>query len=380
MNIDLTEEQKMIQDMVRDFAEKEVRPVAAELDETGEFPYELIKKCAELNLMGVSVPEKWGGGGMDTISYCIAIEEVSRYCASTGVILSVNNSLVCDPLIDFATDEQKEKWLKPLAEGKKIGCFALTEPEAGSDAARQRSTVVEDGDHYVLNGRKVFITNGEAADTTIAFMMQDKDKGVKGITAFIIDKETPGYSIGQKYKKLGINASGAAEIVLENCRIPKDQLLGKEGEGFKIAMKTLDGGRIGIAAQAVGIGRAVLDDSIRYSSEREQFGKPIGNFQAISWMLADMATEVDAARLLTHRAAYVKDQGKRYSKEAAMAKLYASEAAMKAATKGIQIYGGYGYMKEFPMERYFRDANIPEIYEGTSEIQRLVIAGNVLRG
>jgi len=379
MNIDLTEEQKMLRDMVREFAEKEVRPIAAQLDETGQFPYELIKKCADLNLMGVSVPEKWGGGEMDTISYCIAIEEISRCCASTGVILSVNNSLVCDPLIEFGTDEQKEKWLRPLAEGKKIGCFALTEPEAGSDAARQRSSAVLDGDHYVLNGVKIFITNGEAADTTIAFMMQDKSKGVKGITAFIIDKETPGYSIGQKYKKLGINASGAAEILLENCRIPKDQLLGKEGEGFKIAMKTLDGGRIGIASQAVGIGQAVLDDSIKYSKEREQFGKPIGKFQAISWMLADMATEIEAARLLTYRAAFVKDQGKRYSKEAAMAKLYASEAAMKAATKGIQIFGGYGYMKEFPMERYFRDAKITEIYEGTSEIQRLVIAGNVLR-
>jgi len=379
MNIDLTEEQKMLRDMVREFAEKEVRPIAAQLDETGQFPYELIKKCADLNLMGVSVPEKWGGGEMDTISYCIAIEEISRCCASTGVILSVNNSLVCDPLIEFGTDEQKEKWLKPLAEGKKIGCFALTEPEAGSDAARQRSSAVLDGDHYVLNGVKIFITNGEAADTTIAFMMQDKSKGVKGITAFIVDKDTPGYSIGQKYKKLGINASGAAEILLENCRIPKDQLLGKEGEGFKIAMKTLDGGRIGIASQAVGIGQAVLDDSIKYSKEREQFGKPIGKFQAISWMLADMATEIEAARLLTYRAAFVKDQGKRYSKEAAMAKLYASEAAMKAATKGIQIFGGYGYMKEFPMERYFRDAKITEIYEGTSEIQRLVIAGNVLR-
>jgi butyryl-CoA dehydrogenase len=330
--------------------------------------------------MGVGVPEKWGGGGMDTISYCIAIEEISRCCASTGVILSVNNSLVCDPLIDFATDEQKERWLKPLAQGEKIGCFALTEPEAGSDAARQKSSAVLDGDHYVLNGIKTFITNGEAADTIIAFMMQDKSKGVKGITAFIVDKDTPGYSIGQKYKKLGINASGAAELIFENCRIPADQRLGKEGEGFKIAMKTLDGGRIGIAAQAVGIGQAVLNDSLKYANEREQFGKPIGSFQAISWMLADMATEIDAARLLTYRAAFVKDQGKRYSKEAAMAKLYASEAAMKAATKGIQIYGGYGYMKEFPMERYFRDAKITEIYEGTSEIQRLVIAGNVLRG
>jgi butyryl-CoA dehydrogenase len=380
MNIDMTDEQKMIQTMVREFAEKEVRPIAAELDATGKFPYELVKKCAELNLMGVSVPEEWGGGGMDTISYCIAIEEISKCCASTGVILSVNNSLVCDPLIAFATEEQKEKWLKPLAQGDKIGCYALTEPEAGSDAARQRSSAVLDGDHYVLNGRKTFITNGEAADTIIAFMMQDKSKGVKGITAFIIAKETPGFSVGQVYKKLGINASGAAELVFEDCRIPVGQRLGKEGEGFKIAMMTLDGGRIGIAAQAVGIGQAVLDDSLRYSKEREQFGKPIGSFQAISWMLADMATEIDAARLLTHRAAYVKDSGKRYSKEAAMAKLYASEAAMKAATKGIQIYGGYGYMKEFPMERYFRDAKITEIYEGTSEIQRLVIAGNVLRG
>ncbi len=363
MKIDLTEEQLMMQTMVREFADNEVAPRAAKLDESGEFPYDLVKKCAELNLMGVGVPEEWGGGGMDTISYCIAIEEISRCCASTGVILSVNNSLVCDPLIDFATDQQKERWLKPLAQGDRIGCFALTEPEAGSDAARQRSTAVLDGDHYVLNGRKTFITNGEAADTIIAFLMQDKSKGVKGITAFIVDRDTPGYSVGQKYKKLGINASGAAELIFEDCRIPVDQRLGKEGEGFKIAMKTLDGGRIGIAAQAVGIGQAVLNDSLKYANEREQFGKKIGSFQAISWMLADMATEIDAARLLTYRAAFVKDQGKRYSKEAAMAKLYASEAAMKAATKGIQIYGGYGYMKEFPMERYFRDAKITEIYE-----------------
>ncbi len=379
MQFDLTEEQMMLRDAVRGFASKEVQPRAAELDRTGEFPRDLVKMCSELGLMGVAVPEQWGGGGMDTISYCLAIEEVSRCCASTGVILSVNNSLVCDPLMDFGNDEQKERFLKPLASGQKIGCFALTEPEAGSDAARQQSTAVLDGDHYVLNGKKIFITNGEVADTAIVFMMTDKSQGVKGITAFIVEQGTPGFTLGQREEKLGINASGTAELLFEDCRVPADQRLGQEGEGFKVAMKTLDGGRIGIAAQAVGIGRAALEDSITYAKQREQFGKPIGKFQALAWMMADMATEIDAARLLTLRAAHAKDSGRRFSNEAAMAKLFASETATRAANKGIQIHGGYGYMKDFPMERYYRDAKITEIYEGTSEIQRLVISGNLLR-
>ncbi|MFC2171099.1 acyl-CoA dehydrogenase [Acidobacteriota bacterium] len=379
MDIKLTEEQKILRSTIREFAGNEILPRATELDRSGKFPYDLVRKCADLNLMGVAIPEQWGGGGMDYVSYCIAVEEVSRCCGSTGVILSVNNSLVCDPLLEFGNDDQKERFLKPLAKGDKIGCFALTEPEAGSDAGNQKSTAVVDGNEYVLNGQKIFITNGEAADTVIVFMMTDKSKGVKGITAFIVEKGTPGFSLGQKDDKLGINASGTAELLFEDCRIPVEQRLGNESEGFKIAMKTLDGGRIGIAAQAVGIAQAALNEAIKYGRERKQFGKPIGSFQAISFMIADMATEIDAARLLTYRAAYTKDSGKRYSMEAAMAKLFASETAMKATTKGIQIHGGYGYMKDFPMERFFRDAKITEIYEGTSEIQRIVIASSILR-
>ena len=379
MRFELTEEQQMLKDTVHEFANREVQPGAAKRDETSEFPLDVVGKCAEMSLMGVTVPEEWGGGGMDTISYCIAIEEISRVCASTGVILSVNNSLVCDPLLEFGSDAQKERFLAPLASGQKIGCFGLTEPEAGSDAARQTSTAVLDGDHYVLNGMKIFITNAEVADTAIVFMMTDKTKGVKGITGFIVDKGTPGFSIGQKERKLGINASGTSELIFEDCRIPVDQRIGEEGHGFKIAMKTLDGGRIGIAAQAVGIAQGALDEAVRYSKQREQFGKPISSFEAISWMLADIATDVEASRLLTYRAGYAKDHQPRYSTEAAMAKLHSSEVAMRATTKGIQILGGYGYMKDFPMERFFRDAKITEIYEGTSEIQRLVISGALLR-
>jgi len=379
MKFELTEEQQMLQETAREFAQKEVKPGASARDESHEFPSELIKTCGEMSLMGVAIPEEWGGGGMDTISYAIAIEEISSVCASTGVILSVNNSLVCDPLLAFGTDEQKHRFLTPLASGRKLGCFGLTEPEAGSDAARQKSTAVRDGDHYVLNGMKIFITNAEVADTALVFVMTDKEQGTKGITAFIVEKGTPGFNIGQKERKLGINASGTAELLFEDCRIPADQRLGEEGQGFKIAMKTLDGGRIGIAAQAVGIARGALEEAVRYAKQRQQFGKPIGTFEAISWMLADIATEIDAARLLTYRAAYSKDHKPRFSTEAAMAKLYASEVAMRATTKGIQILGGYGYMKDFPMERFFRDAKITEIYEGTSEIQRLVIAAGLLR-
>ncbi len=379
MKFELTEEQTILRDAVREFAQNEVAPRAAELDRTGEFPLDLIRQCGELGLMGVTVPEEYGGAGMDSVSYCLAVEELSRCCASTGVIVSVNNSLVCDPLLFAGTEDQKKRFLAPLANGEKIGCFGLTEPEAGSDAARQRSTAVLDGDHYVLNGNKIFITNGEVADIAIVFVMTDRTQGVKGITTFIVEKGTPGFSIGPAEKKLGINASGTAELIFEDCRIPRDQMLGEEGRGFKIAMKTLDGGRIGIAAQAVGIARAALEESVRYSKEREQFGKPIGAFQALSWMMADMATEIDAARLLTHRAAYAKDNAPRFSSEAAMAKLFASETAMRATNKGIQIHGGYGYSKDFPMERFFRDAKITEIYEGTSEIQRLVISSTLLR-
>ncbi|MBI4832295.1 MAG: acyl-CoA dehydrogenase [Candidatus Lindowbacteria bacterium] len=379
MDFDLTDEQKMIQDMARNFAEKEVAPLAAELDETHRFPVELAKKMGELGLMGVAVPEQYGGAGMDCVCYVLALEEICRACANTGVIMSVNNSLVCDPILINATEEQKQRFLAPLAAGRKIGCFALTEPSAGSDASNQKTTAVLDGNQWVLNGSKVFITNGSHADTAVVFAMTDKGKGVKGISVFIVEKGVPGFKVGKIEKKLGLNASGTAELIFEDCRIPKDQLLGQEGQGFKIAMQTLDGGRIGIGAQAVGIARAAMEQSVKYSLERVQFNQPIAKFQAIQWMLADMATEIDASRLLVHRAAQLKDAKLRYSKESAMAKLFASETAMKTATKAIQVHGGYGYSKEYPVERNFRDAKITEIYEGTSEIQRLVIASHLLK-
>jgi butyryl-CoA dehydrogenase len=379
MNFDLTEEQRMIQDMARNFADKEVAPIAAELDETHRFPVELAKKMGELGLMGVSVPEQYGGAGMDYVCYAVALEEISRACANTGVIMSVNNSLVCDPILNNATEEQKQRFLAPLAAGRKIGCFGLTEPSAGSDASNQKTTAVLDGNEWILNGSKVFITNGSHADTVVVFAMTDKSKGLKGISTFIVEKGTPGFKVGKIEKKLGLNASGTAELIFEDCRISKDQLLGQVGQGFKIAMQTLDGGRIGIGAQAVGIARAAMEQSVKYSLEREQFNQPIAKFQAIQWMLADMATEIDAARLLVHRAAQMKDAKQPYSKQSAMAKLFASETAMKTATKAIQVHGGYGYSKEYPVERNFRDAKVTEIYEGTSEIQRLVIASHLLK-
>jgi alkylation response protein AidB-like acyl-CoA dehydrogenase len=379
MDFELNEEQRMIQDMARNFAEKEIGPLAAEMDETHEFPVDIVKKMGELGLMGVAVPEEFGGAGMDYICYAVAIEEICAVCANSGVIMSANNSLACGPILANGTDEQKKKFLAPIASGEKIGCFGLTEPSAGSDASKQQTTAVLDGEEWLINGNKIFITNGTHADTAVIFAMTDKEKGSRGISAFIIEKGTPGFSVGAAEKKLGINASGTAELVFEDCRIPKDQLLGQEGQGFKIALKTLDGGRIGIAAQAVGIARGAMDQSIKYSLEREQFDQPIAKFQAIQWMLADMATEIDAARLLMYRAAYLQSTKQAYSKEAAMAKLFASEMAMKTTNKAIQVHGGYGYSKEYPVERNFRDAKITEIYEGTSEIQRLVIASHLLR-
>jgi butyryl-CoA dehydrogenase len=379
MVFDLTEEQRMIQEMTKSFAQKEVLPKAAELDETGRFPEELVRQMAGLGLMGMAVPEEYGGAGMDNICYAIAMEEIARACASTAVILSVNNSLACAPILSFGNEEQKRKYLVPLASGEHLGCFGLTEPEAGSDAGSQKTTAVRDGSHYVLNGTKNFITNATQADTCILFAMTDREKKHKGITAFILDMKLQGITIGKKEVKLGICASATASIILEDVKIPAADRLGNEGEGFKIAMHTLDGGRIGIAAQAIGIARASLEDSLAYAKERRQFGQPIASFQAIQWMLADMATEIDAARMLTYRAAWRKDRNLRYTKESAMAKLYASEAAMRASVKGIQIHGGYGYIREYPAERHFRDAKITEIYEGTSEIQRLVIASDLLR-
>lgn len=379
MDFQLTEEQQMMKDLAKRFADERVKPGAAERDRNHEFPVDLLKECAELGFMGVTVPEEWGGAGMDYISYVIMMEEVSRACASTGVILSVNNSLVCDPLGKFGNDEQKEKYLKPLAMGDRLGCFALTEPGAGSDAAAQKTTAVRNGDHYVVNGSKIFITNASHADTCILFAVTDKEDKRHGISAFIVDSGFEGYNLGTVEDKLGINASGTAELFFEDMKVPVENMLGAEGEGYKIALATLDGARLGIAAQGLGVAQAVLDESVRYAKERVQFGKPIAANQAIQWYLADMATELEAARLLTLKGAACKQEGGRCNKITSMAKVFAAEAAMKAATKGIQIFGGYGYMREYPMERFFRDAKILEIYEGTSEVQRIVIAAQLLK-
>ena len=379
MVFDLTEEQRMIQDTAREFARKEVLPKAAELDKNSRFPEELIRQMAELGFMGIAVPEEYGGAGMDNVCYAIAMEEISRACASTGVIMSVNNSLACDPILKFGSEEIKREYLVPMASGKTLGCFGLTEPGAGSDAGSQKTTAVRDGDSYVVNGTKNFITNAPQADTCVLFAMTDKAKAHKGITAFVVDMKWKGVSLGKHEKKMGIKASATSSIIFEEVRVPAKNRLGNEGDGFKVAMNTLDGGRIGIASQAIGIARASLEDALSYSKDRKQFGQPICDFQAIQWMLADIATEIDAARLLTWRAAWMKDRKMRHSKESAMAKLYASEVAMRAAVKGVQIHGGYGYISEYPAERHFRDAKITEIYEGTSEIQRLVIAAALLK-
>jgi len=378
MYIELSDEQKMLSEEVRRFAEQVVKPLAKDTDAKGIFPVDSIRQAGEMGLMGVCVPEEYGGAGMDTVSYCLVIEEISRVCASTGVILSVNNSLVCDPLMKFGSEEQKQKFLRPLAAGELIGCFALTEPGAGSDASALRTTAQRDGDDYILNGNKVFITNGTHADVAIVFANVDLSKKHKGITAFIVSKDNPGYSHGHHEYKLGVNGSGTTELSFEDMRVPASQRLGAEGEGFKVAMSTLDGGRIGIAAQAVGIAQGAFEEALSYAKEREQFGKAISTFQAIQHYLADMSTELDAARLLTWKAAWTKDNRKRFTLEAAQAKLYASEMAQRVTNKALQIHGGYGYIREYNVERYFRDARITEIYEGTSEIQKMVIADWVL--
>jgi butyryl-CoA dehydrogenase len=378
MEIELTDEQKLLRETVRRFAEEVVGPRAKEIDETGEFPRDFFDRAGELGLAGVAVPEEHGGAGMDAVSYCLVIEEVSRLCATSGVILSVNNSLVCDPLLKFGSEEQKREFLRPLAAGEKLGCFALTEPGAGSDAAGLRSTARRDGDDYVLNGNKVFITNGTHADVALVFASVDLAKKHKGITAFIVPADTPGYSHGTHEFKLGVNASGTTELAFADMRLPARLRLGEEGEGFKIAMSTLDGGRIGIAAQAIGIAQGAFEAALAYAQQREQFGQHLSEFQAIQFYLADMATELDAARLLAWRAAWTKDQKKRFTLEAAHAKLFASEMAQRVTNKALQIHGGYGYTKEYNVERFFRDARITEIYEGTSEIQKMVIADWVL--
>ncbi len=380
MDFSPNDDQLAVLKTARDFAQNEVLPKAAEIDREHRHPTELVKRMAELGFLGIAVPEQWGGSGLDNVSYALAMEEISRACASTGVIMSVNNSLVCDPILRFGSDAQKEQWLRPLASGKLLGCFALSEPEAGSDAAAQRTTAVRDGDGWLLQGTKNWITNGPVADACVLFAMNDKAAGHKGITAFILPMKTKGVRTGTPDDKLGIRGSKSSQIFLDDVRLPGDALLGEVGGGFKVAMSTLDGGRIGIAAQALGIARAAFEDALAYAQQRRTMGKPIVQHQAIAFKLADMATEIDAARLLVMRAAWLKDHKHPYGKEAAMAKLYASDVANRAAREAIQIFGGNGYVTEFPVERHFRDAKITEIYEGTSEIQRLVIAGYLAKG
>ncbi len=384
MELKLSEEHRMIQDMARDFAQKEIAPIAAELDVEARFPAETVKKMGELGFMGIEIPEEYGGTGLDTLSYVLAMIEISKACASHGVIMSVNNSLVCHGIYHFGTERQKQEFLVPLASGEKLGAYSLTEPQAGSDPANMRTTAVYDAetDEYVINGLKAWVTSGPNADLIVLFAMTDRSKGHRGISAFIADTSLPGFSPGKVEPKLGIRASHTSELIFENYRLPAWHRLGEEGAGFKVALAILDAGRIGIAAQAVGIAEAAFEAARDYAKERVQFGKPISEFQAIQWMLADMKTRLEAARLLTYQAALAKDEAARndgrYSMEASMAKLYASEMAMWVTTKAIQIFGGNGYSKEYPVERYFRDAKITEIYEGTSEIQRMVIARSVL--
>ena len=379
MKLELNDQQKMIQKMVREFATKEIAPIAAELDKKGEYPTKTLGKMAKLGLLGIIIPTEYGGAGLDTISYSIVVEEISRKCASTGVITSVHNSLVAWPIMKYGTDEQKKKYLPKLASGEKIGAFAGTEPNAGSDLGAMKTTAVLKGNKYIINGDKTFITSGSEAGILIVFAVTDKSAGSRGISAFIVENTFKGYKVGSIFEKLGINASKTSELIFENMEVPKENLLGKESEGFKIALSTLDGGRIGIAAQAVGIAQTALDESIEYSKQRQQFGRPIAKFQAIQWMIADIATRIEASRYLVYNASYQKDLGGRFSKEAAMAKLFASETAVDAAIKAVQIHGGYGYTKEYTVERLFRDSKITEIYEGTSEVQRLVIAASLLR-
>ncbi len=381
MDLELTEEQRMIRDTARDFAVKEVEPKAAELDKTGRWPAELVKRMGELGFMGVAVPEEHGGAGMDAISYALAMEEICRACASTGVIMSVNNSLYCDPVLKYGTPAQKERWLAPYASGQKLGCFGLTEPMSGSDAQTMNTVAEKKGDKWVLNGSKNWITNGPHADTIVLFAITERSSAGKAKhTAFLIDKDTPGFSREKPDEKMGIHAAHSCTVFFENVEVSDEHRLGGVGDGFKVAMSTLDGGRIGIAAQALGIARAAFEKAVEYSKERKSFGVPIAQHQAIAFMLADMATEIDAARLLIWRAAALKDKGVRHSAESAIAKLFASEMATRVTHKAIQVFGGYGYSKEFPMERHYRDARITEIYEGTSEIQRIVIAANALKG
>ena len=377
MNLELTMEQKMIQKMVREFTENEVKPIAAETDRTAQYPAETIDQLFRYGVMGMCVPKEYGGAGADVLSAALAVEELSKYCASTGDIVATHNGLCCDPILANGTEEQKKKYLPMLTTGRHVGAFALTEPNAGSDASKGQTVARLEGDHYVLNGSKIFITNGYVADIFVVFAMTDKSKGNHGISAFIVEKDFPGFSVGKHEVKMGLHGSPTAEIVFQDCIVPKENLLGQEGKGFKIAMQTLDGGRIGIAAQALGIAEGAMQEAIDYTKARVQFGKPISKFQNTQFVLADMAVGCEAGRLLIYDAAEKKQNGVRYTKEAAMAKLFCSEHANRSVTKALQALGGYGYTNDYPLERMMRDAKITEIYEGTSEVQRIVISGNM---
>ena len=374
MDFILNDEQQLLQTMFRDFTEKEVRPIAASIDEEERFPAELLPLMGEIGLMGIPVPEELGGAGMGCMEYVLAVEEISKACASTGVTVSVHTSLCCQPIVDFGTDAQKEKYLPDLASGEKLGAFALTEPAAGSDAATQKTTAADKVDHFLLNGNKIFTTNGYYADVYIVFAVTDKEAGHKGISAFILEKGMEGFSFGTKEKKMGIRASATYELIFDNLKVPKENLLGDLNTGFKIAMNALDGVRIGIAAQALGIAQGAIDEAIKYTQERVQFGKPISKFQKTQFTLAEMQTQVDAARLMVYRAACLKDSGLPYSSEASMAKLFASEVAREATQTAVQLFGGYGYTRDYPVERMMRDAKITEIYAGTSDVQKMVIS------
>ncbi|NQU12767.1 MAG: acyl-CoA dehydrogenase [Desulfobacteraceae bacterium] len=378
MAYQLSEEQRMIQAMVRDFAREEILPTASERDRSGEFPAEILKKMGELGLMGMSVPPEYNGAGVDTVSYSVALQEVAYACASTAVVMSVHNSVACGPIYLYGSEYLKETHLKPLAAGTKIGSFALTEAGAGSDPASQKAKAVREGDDYVINGTKMFITTGKNSDLTVVTAYTDRDKKHRGISAFVVEKGTPGFYVGKEEEKMGLRASDTVELIFDECRVPVQNLLGQEGDGFVIAMASLDGGRIGIASQSVGLAQACLDAAVSYSKERIQFNKPIAKFQGIRWMIADMATQLEAARLLTFNAAAMRDRGEDFSAAASMAKVFASEMANKVAYQALQIHGGYGYIREFSLERYYRDARVFTIYEGTSEIQRRVIANHVI--
>lgn len=380
MNFDLTNDQKMLQDQVRKFAQAELAPMAPEIDKSGDFPWPTLKKMAQLGLLGVIVPEQYGGSGFDFVSLAIAIEEISRVCASTGVIVAVNNSLTTYPILQFGNEEQKKKYLPPLCSGEKIGAFGITEPNAGSDVVAIESTARLEGDHYVLNGTKRFITNGGEAGIFVVFAYTNKELKHKGMSAFVVERDTPGFSLGKHEDLMGIRATANCELIFEDAKIPKENLMGKEGDGFKICMNTLDVSRIDIGAQAVGIAQAALDEAVKYSKERKAFDQPICNFEMIQSMFAEMATEIQAARLLVFYAGYCKDKGmQRFSKESAMAKYYAADIAVDVARKSLQIHGGYGYTKDYVIERLYRDAKILELYEGTSEIQKIVIARELTR-